>query len=182
MPIWDQMVEGGPKLPSSAFSAASGFVTDFTKPLNEIFGTQTGWHTRDGQLKNGFYAEHVQSYATGPNNNNSQINGEQQAYLSPNSSAPDPLMMYEKRGTALAVKTRLATPAEQASFAHYRGYHLQPNGNFANESFFLDPANGFGGSIPNNWGAYTIESSGNVLFEKIPARQIGAMMVLLERI
>lgn len=168
MPVSDGMVVGQPIISASHFSASSGYTADFSQPLTTIFGTQSGMNTSDGQLLPGGINSGVLGYATIAGSNNNQVNGEQQVYYGPNSNVTDHLVAFEKRGTALAVKSWLATSADEE--AHYVGYHVLANGEFATGADFT-AANGFPNGIPTDWGDVITESgSDRKLFTKRPAR------------
>lgn len=167
MPVWDDMVVGQPIIGAANFSESSGYTADFTQPLDEIFGTEAGLGTTDGQLLPGGVDSGLQAYATIPGSNNNQINGEQQVYYGPNSPVSDPLVAFEKRGTSLAIKSWLATTADED--AHYVGYHILPNGEFATGADFT-AENGFPAGVPTDWGDVITEDGDVKLFTKRPAR------------
>lgn len=129
MPIWDSMVEGGNILPVSAFDESAGLYEDFSRPLDQIIGTSSQRESRDGVFKNGQYPQAVNVY-WGDSRNGSHFanNNEQQFYRNPFGNDPDPLGNYEIRNGNLLMKSRRATAAEQATFAHYKGYHVTSTG------------------------------------------------------
>lgn len=177
------MVEGGPILPPSVFDQQSGFEADFSKALQNLFGTDTGIGQTDGDLKSGFWVEDLQSYATGANNNSSEVNGEQQAYFGPNSSAPNFLSQFESvtigQTPALKIKARLADQATESGWAHYRGYHRLANGDRAKQDWFVS-GNGFPSGPPAAWDP-VVESDGTVRFEKYPARFVSGCLSTYNR-
>ena len=182
MPVWDAIVVNQPILPITAWDESTGFYSDFSDGLDSFFGTSSGFESVDGDVKSGFYTQKVGVYwGDSQHQSHAAINNEHQYYRNPFGNDPDPLGNYAIENGNLVMKGRRATSDEQDVFAHYKGYHIMPDGSQATIAAYPNQNPAWFPVRENRSGGTNNDLVDVWRFERYPADFISCMFSTLGR-
>lgn len=178
MPVWDSIVEGGNILPITAFDESKGLYEDWSGGLGSI-STSSVRESRTGMFNNGFYAQAAYvGWGDSLFGAHAQINSERQFYHNHYGNDPNPQRYLSINNGNLRMGSGRTTAAEQADWAHYKGYHITADGRHATIADLPNPNAAWDPVRENRGGA---DNQDVWRFNKYPAQFDAHMLTTIGR-